>query len=122
MRRPIRGDVTTVVSGDLDAGGGCASLSFVDPTSSVPLSVDLVLAAPAKLTVPFSNDCCVGHTGPCTSSFSRSMGLYWSGQTTCALDRLPDSYVNAGVEQGSTTRLGFAAVGFVSAGDALYCQ
>jgi hypothetical protein len=26
--------------------------------------VDLVLAVPATLTVPFSNDCCVGNAGP----------------------------------------------------------
>ncbi len=205
-----REEIPSVVAGDLDAGGGCASLSFVDPTSSVPLSgssmctrrnpgafsgcpagigqsntvvigpsggtvqlegqqgmasgvpfemmippnalttattitvtelavpppagfadwsplyrldpVDLVLAAPATLTVPFSNDCCIGNAVPCTSSFSRTMGLYWSGESTCGLVRLPDSYVNAGVEQASTTHLGFAAVGFASAGDALYCQ
>jgi hypothetical protein len=84
--------------------------------------VDLVLAAPARLTIPFSNDCCGDHSSPCVSTVPRTMSLFWSGQDTCSLERLPDSYVNAGVEQGSTTRLGFAVVGFVSAGDATYCR
>jgi hypothetical protein len=201
---------TQLASSDVDAGGGCTALSFLDPTGSVPESgsslctrrmagtfpdcpsgqgqsksavigpaggtvqlegqqgpvsgapfsieippnalstpttvtvtelaappppgfadwspvyridpVDLVLAAPAKLTIPFSNDCCGDHSTPCTSTISRTMSLFWSGQDTCALERLPDSYVNAGVEQGSTTRLGFAVVGFVSVGEATYCR
>jgi hypothetical protein len=202
-------DAAQVNSGDLDAGGGCSSLTFVDPTGAAPLDgqsicsrrtpdafhdcpagigqsassvigpeggmvtlegqqgpvsgvpfsisipphalsastaitvtelstpppegfadwsplyridpVDLQLAAPATLTIPFSNDCCEPGTA-CESSFSRAMGLFWSGQDTCVLERLPSSYVNAGVEQGSTTRLGFAIVGFADLGSDPYCQ
>jgi hypothetical protein len=85
--------------------------------------VDLVLAAPAKLNVPFGNSCCPAGTAICGPVyFSRDMGLFWSGAEACTLERLSDSYVNAGIEQSSTTRLGFAIVGFASVGGATYCQ
>jgi hypothetical protein len=203
-------DATQIVSGDLDAGGGCWVLTFTDPTGATPLSgqsvctrrtpgafrdcpagigqsssgvigpdggtvtlqgqqgpvsgvpfsisippnalaapttitvtelstpppagfadwsplyridpVDLRLAAPATLIVPFSNSCCRSTTAPCGASFSRAMGLFWSGQDTCVLERLPSSYVNAGIEQGSATRLGFAIVGFANLGGDPYCH
>jgi hypothetical protein len=84
--------------------------------------VGLVLAAPATLSIPFSNGCCQPGSGvPCGGAFSRAMGLFWSGQDTCGLERLPSSYVNAGVEQGTTTRLGFAIVGFATLGGVPYC-
>jgi hypothetical protein len=203
-------DAAQVVSGDIDAGGGCSSLTFIDPTaaappkgqplctrrtpgalhdcpagigqsssgvigpnggtitlqgqqgpvSGVPFSiaippgalsapttitvtelntpppagfadwsplyridpVDLQLAAPAKLTVPFSNSCCQSTAAPCVNTLSRGMGLFWSGQDTCVIERLPSSYVNAGIEQASTTRLGFAIVGFADLGGEPYCR
>jgi hypothetical protein len=64
--------------------------------------------------VPFSN-------GLGVSVYGQGLGVFWSGTSTCDLERLPSSYANAGFGQGSTLRFGYAIVGYVHAGSATYC-
>ncbi|MDP1824978.1 MAG: hypothetical protein Q8L48_17100 [Archangium sp.] len=73
--------------------------------------VGLVLAAPATLKVPWSQ-------GPIWGAPT----LFWSGASTCMLERLPSSYSNAGFNQGNVGRLGYAMSGYAEIGQAPMCQ
>jgi hypothetical protein len=77
--------------------------------------VDTPLTTPASLSIPISN-------GRGFSVADRNMSIFWSGQSTCALERLPSSYLNAGFAQGSTLRLGYAIAGYVHAGCVASCM
>jgi hypothetical protein len=60
----------------------------------------LVLASPASLRLPWSND----------SGSVSDLSIWFSPDGTC-FTRLGDSYTNAGFEQGSTATLGYLIVG-----------
>ena len=77
--------------------------------------IDLALAVPAKLTVPFSNGRGVGVS-------DQNMAIFWSSANPCTLERLPSTYINAGFAQGSTLNGGYAIVGYGSTGGVPYCN
>jgi|GEM_PF-3552711 len=75
---------------------------------------ELVLAAPAKLRVPWSQGRGQSYGGP---------QLFWStDSSTCTLEKLPSSYVNAGFNQANVGRLGYAISGYPNLGSATFCN
>jgi hypothetical protein len=71
--------------------------------------VGLQFATPASLEMPWDSTM----IGPFDQSASSALPtLYWSSEAdACALEPIADNYVNAGFNQGTVTRLGWAAVG-----------
>jgi hypothetical protein len=62
----------------------------------------LELAVPASITIPWSSN---------DGAVSSGLSIYASDDTSCELAPIADNYVNAGFNQGSIQRVGFAMVG-----------
>ncbi len=75
--------------------------------------VGLTLAAPARVQVPFMQG---------RGSAAGSPALFWSNASSCALERLPSSYSNAGFNQANVGRLGYAISGYANRGQAQACR
>ncbi len=92
--------------------------SLPPPAGSVDFSpvyridpVGLVLAEPAALKLPWSQDQICG-----------APTVFWSATSLCRLEVLPSSYYNAGFNNGNIGRLGYAMTGYYEAGTAPACQ
>lgn len=64
---------------------------------------DLTFAVPATLGIPWSNE---------SGQVSQSLSIYWAAGCGGVFEPLADNYINAGFNQGSTTKLGWAVVGY----------
>jgi hypothetical protein len=69
----------------------------------------LALAARTPIQLPWSSGPFPVPSGP-SSSTASGLSIWFSADGTC-FTRLPDSYTNAGFEQGSVTQLGYFIVG-----------
>ena len=77
--------------------------------------VGLVFATPVAMQIPFLN-------GRGSAQFDSNMSVFWSGQQTCNLARLPSGYVNAGFMTANITRGGYAIVGYAQQGSVPSCN
>ena len=91
--------------------------SIAPPAGSVDFSpvyriepVGLVLAEPAALKLPWGQ-----------AQIWGAPTVFWSASSLCTLEVLPSSYYNAGFNNGSVSRLGYAMTGYASAGTAPAC-
>jgi hypothetical protein len=86
----------TIIETNLPPPGGAVDFSPVYRFTPEGLA----FGVPATLRIPSSN-----RSGPQPKTTIR-----WSGEDTCTLEPVADSYINAGFMQGSTRRLGYAMV------------
>ncbi len=73
--------------------------------------VGLVLAQPASLKLPWSQ-----------AQIWGAPTVFWSATSLCTLEVLPSSYYNAGLNNGSVSRLGYAMNGYAAPGAAPACK
>lgn len=77
--------------------------------------VGLVFATPVSMQIPFLN-------GRGSAEFDSNLSVFWSGEQTCNLERLPSGYVNAGFMTANITRGGYAIVGYAQQGSVPTCN
>jgi hypothetical protein len=126
------------------ASGVAAQLAFPPTAIAIPTDIKLIetaipppqdlldwspvyLAEPAGLAVaartpirlPWSSGPFPAPVGP-SSTTAAGLSIWFSADGTC-FTRLPDSYTNAGFEQGSVTQLGYFIVGTPRTAGAASC-
>lgn len=78
--------------------------SFVDFSPVYRIEpTDLTFAVPVKVKIPWGNS---------LTQVSKALSIYWAQGCAGTFERVPDSYVSAGFNQASTTKLGWAIVGY----------
>jgi len=78
--------------------------SFVDFSPVYRIEpTDLTFAVPVKVKIPWGNS---------LNQVSKALSIYWAQGCGGTFERVPDSYVNAGFNQASTNKLGWAIVGY----------